>query len=219
MKTRAPSPALVISIIALVVACSATAYAATIITSSSQIKRGVVTGSDIKNRTVKGGDIGKSTIQTTNLSKSALKRIDGGAGGGGAESAVEVTRKSGPENQPGNQNIKVVEMTLPKGAYVITAKVTQQAFPTTGLLQLNVSVALGHCKLDAAGDVDDSLEFVAANQRSTSGQHYMQMTRTLADNSVIQIICDAGITWRASNASIIAMKFGSVNKTNVPDTP
>ncbi len=218
MKIRWPSPALVVSTIALVVACTATAYAATVIKSSSQIKNGAVTGSDIKNRSVKGGDIAKSTIQTTNLSKSTLKRIDGGGTGGrGAESAIEVTRKSGPENQPGNQNIKVVEMTIPAGAYVITAKMTQQAFPPGGLLpNPNVSIALGHCKLDAGGDVDDSLELVAANNRGASGQHYMQMTRTVGGPTVVQLICDAGITWRGSNSTIIATKMGSVNKTNVP---
>lgn len=215
MKTRVPSPALVISIIALVVACTATAYAATVITRSSQIKNGVVTGADIKNRSIKGGDIRKSTIQTNNLSKSTLKRIDGG--GGGNESAIEVTRKSGPENQPAHQNIKVVEMSVPAaGAYVISAKTTQQAFPPGGVLPPPVSVALGQCKLDAAGDVDVSLELIAANQLSAAGQHYMQMTRTLGAGSVIAIICDSSRPWRTSNTSIIAHKVGSVKKTDLP---
>lgn len=217
MKIRWPSPALVISIIALVVACTATAYAATVITSSSQIKNGVITGADIKNRSIRGGDIAKKTIQTSNLSKSTLRRIDGGGSSSGNDSAVEVTRKSGPENQPGFQNIPVVAMTLGAGAYIITAKVTQQAFPNTGLLaQPGVSIALGHCKLDAAGDVDDSLELIAANQRAAAATHYMQVTRTLGAGSVVQIICDSGLTWRASNATIIAQKVGSVKKTDSP---
>jgi hypothetical protein len=216
MKNRVPSPALVISIISLVVACSATGYAATVISNSSQVKRGAINGTDIKNKSVKGGDIGSKTIQSSNLSKSALKSL-GGGGGGGNDSAIEVTRKSGPENQPGNQNIKVVDMTLGAGAYIITAKVTQQAFPNTGLLaQPGVSIALGHCKLDAAGDVDDSLELIAANQRSAAATHVMQVTRTLGAGSVVQIICDAGLTWRTSNATIIAQKVGSVTKTDSP---
>jgi hypothetical protein len=219
MKTRAPSPALFISIIALVVACSATAYAATVITKSSQIKNGVVTGLDIKNKSVKGGDIAKGTIQTTNLSKSTLKRIDGGGGGAaGSAAAYEVTRKSGPENQPANQTIKVVEMTVPAGAYVITASLTQQAFPATGILSPPVQVALGHCRLDAAGDVDDSLELIAAVQRSAAGQHSMQLTRTFGSNGTISIVCDSTIVWRGSNASIIATKVASVKKTDVPDS-
>ncbi|MDX6690073.1 MAG: hypothetical protein QOG15_1530 [Solirubrobacteraceae bacterium] len=201
MQTRAPSPALVISIIALVVACSATAYAATRITSSSQIKNGIITGKDIKNRSIKGVDIAKGVISS-------------GSGGGGAQSAIEITRKVGPTNQPANQNIKVVDLSVPAGAYVISAKTTQQAFPPTGILGQPVTVGLGHCKLDAAGDVDDSTETVAANQRSASGQHYMQMTRTFGATSTVSLICDAGVEWNTTNSSIIAEKVGSVSKTN-----
>jgi hypothetical protein len=218
MKIRVPSPALVISTIALVVACTATAYAATRITSTSQIKAGAVTGSDIKNRSITGGDIARKTVQTNNLSKSTLKLINGGAAGN--ESAIEVSRKSGPENQPANQNIKVVSMTIPAGAYVLTASVTQQAFPDTGLFAVpEVRVGLGHCRLDAGGDVADSLVVVAASQKAASGQHYMQLTRTVGGNTVVQIICDAGVTWRTSNATIIAHKVGSVKKIDVPANP
>jgi hypothetical protein len=212
MKTRAPSPALVISIIALVVACSATAYAATRVTSSSQIKNGIITGKDIKNKSIKSVDIAKNTITSANLSKS----LQSGGGGGGAQSAIEVTRKVGPLNQPANQNIKVVDMTVPAGAYVIIAKTTQQAFPPTGILGQPVQVGLGHCKLDAAGDVDDSTETVAAVQRSASGQHKLQMTRTFGGSSNISLICDAGVVWNVTNSSIIAIKVGSVSKTDVP---
>lgn len=211
MKTRLPSPALVISIIALVVACTATAYAATVISSSSQIKNGAVKGVDIKNRTIKGRDIAKRTITPTNLSKSTLKRIDTA---GGNATGIEVVRKAGPENQPPQQNIKVLEMTVPAGAYIVSAKVTQQGFPPTGpFLPPPVLVALGHCKLDAAGYVDDSLAVVAASQRSASGQHKMQTTVTVGANAKLAIICDSTITWRTSNASIIANRVGSVMKS------
>ena len=51
MKLRRPSPALVISCVALAVACTGTAVAATVITSSGQIKNGAVSGADIRNGT------------------------------------------------------------------------------------------------------------------------------------------------------------------------
>jgi hypothetical protein len=214
MKNRVPSPALVVSIIALVVACTATAYAATVITNSGQIRRGVVNGTDIKNRSIRGGDIAKNTIQTGNLSKSLQTRVAGGSGGTTTD-VTELIRKSGPENQAANQNIRVAQMSVPSaGAYVITAKITQQAFPPTGLLAGNGPV-YGHCRLDAAGVADDSYETIAAQQLSAAGQHHMQMTRTLGAGSVIQVICDSGIVWRGSNTSIIAMKVGSVRATNV----
>ena len=76
-----------ISFIALVVALSATAYAATRITKSSQIKNGIVTSADIKNK----------TIGTIDLSKSTLKRIDGGSAST-STTASEGVRKVGPLN-------------------------------------------------------------------------------------------------------------------------
>jgi len=215
MKTRAPSPALVISFIALLVAFTATAYAATKITKSSQIKNGIVSSSDIKNKTIKGKDIAKSTIDTTNLSKSTLKRIDKGPTG--SESAVEVKRSNGPQNQPPNQGIKVLDETVPAGAYIVTAKVIQSAFPAGGLLTPQVVAAPGHCKLDAAGSVDDSSALVAASNVSVPGVHVMQITRTFSGSSNIALICDAGLPWSAKFATIIAHKVGTVSDSTVPN--
>ncbi len=67
MKLRRPSPALVISCIALVVACTGTAVGATLITSSSQIKNGAVTSGDIKNGSVQGADLKDGTITANKL--------------------------------------------------------------------------------------------------------------------------------------------------------
>ena len=58
MKLRRPSPALVISIAALVAACAGSAVAATVITSAQ-----------IKNETIQNQDIKKGTIQSGRLSK------------------------------------------------------------------------------------------------------------------------------------------------------
>lgn len=229
MNTRVPSPALVISVIAFVVACSATAYAATRITKSSQIKNGIVTGRDIKNRSiksvdikngsVKGADIAKDTIKLSNLSNGALRAIAKAAGsGGGGGAASEVSRASGPDNQPPGVS-KVLEMTVPPGSYVISAKVVQQAFPKTGLLSASVPIALGHCKLTgAAGVDDDSFVPVAVNNRASPTAHKLQTVATITANSVIRVNCDANaftqdVPWSASNSSIIALKVGSVRKT------
>jgi len=221
MKLRVPSPALVISIIAFVAACSATAYAATRITKSSQIKNGIVTGSDIKNRTIRGTDIKKRAIKLNNLSAGTLNRIDRATGNGGGGSAIEVSRANGPDNQPPATVIKVLEMTVPPGSYVISAKVVQQAFPRNVLLS-SVPVALGHCKLTgAAGVDDDSFVPVAVNSRASPTAHKMQTVTTLAASSVIRVNCDANgfsqvVPWSASNSSIIATRVGAISKTNLP---
>ncbi len=209
MKSRAPSPALVISFVALFVALSATAFAATRITSSAQIKRGVVTSSDIKNRTIKGADIASNTITTRNISRGTQNALTANSNA----SAAEIVRKDGPNNAPANQTIKVIETTIPAGAYVISATLTQQAFPPTGLLVQPVEVALGHCRLDAGGDVDDSLELIALSQRSGAGRHKLQLTRTVAGPTNVNVTCDSTVLWRASNSSIIAHKVGQVTKS------
>jgi hypothetical protein len=217
MKKRVPSPALVISFIALVVALSATAYAATSISSSKQIKNNIITGSDIKNRSISGTDLKKDTVKVNNLAKSTLKRIDGGPTGG--PTVTEVTRE-GPKNvAPQNKNVEVVSMTLPKGSYVIQAKVIQRALPppTNQLLQPNIPVATGNCKLDAAGDIDDSVETIVVDSRSATGAHVLQITRGLGNNSVIKVTCDSNYRWSAAFVSLIAQRVGSVSKTDVPE--
>ena len=108
MKLRRPSPALVISTIALVVACAGSAYAATVITSSNQIRNGVVQSSDIRNGTVQNVDIRRSTITETRLSKGLLRRIDGGSPAASGNSiAYEARRSGGPEGQPANVVVRV----------------------------------------------------------------------------------------------------------------
>lgn len=95
MKLRRPSPALVISCIALVVACTGTAYAATIITSSAQIKNGAVTGADIRKGTIRSTDIAEGTILQNRLSKGVVRKLNGAAGG--PSTAYHTIRRAGPE--------------------------------------------------------------------------------------------------------------------------
>src|SRR3978361_1860143 len=96
MKLRRPSPALVISIAALVVACTGTAVAASIITSSAQIKNGIVTGADLKSGTVETANTKAGTLTQARLSKGVRKKLDSGS-----DTVVyEAIRHTGPENQP-----------------------------------------------------------------------------------------------------------------------
>jgi len=223
MKLRVPSPALVISIIALVVACTATAYAATKVTSSGQIKNNIIKSADIKNKTITNKDIKKSTILATNLSKSTLRRIDSGGSTStdkaDTATALEITRE-GPKNvAPANKNFKVIELTVPKGAYIINGKIIQRALPiSTAILQPTVPLVLGNCKLDAGGDIDDSVEVIGIDSKAAAGNHSLQITRTFAGESTIALKCDSTRTWSASFVSLIAHRVGGgVNKTDIPE--
>lgn len=212
MKLRASSPALVISFIALVVALSATAYAATSITRSSQIKNGIITGADIKNNTVASVDIKNGTIATKDLSKSTLKRIDGVGGSSSNAAAIEGIRRVGPLSQPANQLIKVTSMTIPAGAYVITAKTTIQGQVVPNAI---VPVATATCKLDAAGDEDQGDGVIAVFNGGAPGTIYMQTVRTVGGSATITLTCASKISWSAVNTSIIAHRVSSTTKTEL----
>jgi hypothetical protein len=215
MKLRTPSPALAISIIALCVALGGSAYAATVVTSK-----------EIRNGTIQNVDIKKGTIQSTRLSaglQNVLKKGSslGGSsvGGGGARVAYEAIRKAGPENQPPEQVITAATLTVPAGAYVITANTVMTAFTgTTNILEAlfgtNGSQS-GTCTLDAAGVDAKALQTIAVNDRQTPATLGMQLTRTVATPMDIKLQCSAAIPWRLSETSLIATKVDSLTLTEV----
>ncbi|MEY2517374.1 MAG: hypothetical protein QOJ89_4732, partial [bacterium] len=122
MKLRRPSPAIVISIAALVAACAGSAVAATVIT-GSQIKDGTIQSRDIKMGTIQSGRLSKG-VQNLIFSK---KTTAGSTG----KIAYEQVRKAGPENVPAGVMTRVTSMTVPAGAYVATANTVVTAFTGT----------------------------------------------------------------------------------------
>src|SRR5436305_14139251 len=63
LRPRRPSPAMIVAVIAVIVACSGTAVAAgVLITSSSQLRNGVVTGSKFANRAITGKDVQRGSL-------------------------------------------------------------------------------------------------------------------------------------------------------------
>jgi hypothetical protein len=216
MKLRTPSPALVISIVALCVALGGSAYAATQISSK-----------EIRNGTIQNVDIKKGTIQSNRLSsglQNVLKKGSslGGSSVSGSSSgavATEAIRKSGPENQPPGQLITVASMTIPPGAYVITANTVMTAFTgTTNILEAlfgsNGSRG-GTCTLEAAGVDAVAYQTIAVNDRQTPATLGMQLTRTVAAPSNVRLMCAGDIPWRTSETSIIATRVDSVTVSEV----
>jgi hypothetical protein len=213
MKLRTPSPALVISIVALCVALGGSAYAATVIT-SKQIKNGTIQNIDVK----------KGTLQSSTFSSGLQKLLKAKAGNTassttGGKIAYEAIRKAGPENQPANQIVTVATLTVPAGAYVITANTVMTAFtgstnPLEALFGTNGSLT-GTCTLDAAGVMDTSLQTIVVDNRQTPATLGMQETRTVGAPSDIKLNCSATIPWRLSETSIIASKVDSISLTEV----
>ncbi|MDP2709824.1 MAG: hypothetical protein Q8O56_01275 [Solirubrobacteraceae bacterium] len=211
MKLRPPSPALLISIIALVVACTGSAVAATMITSK-----------DIRNGTIQGVDIKNGTITSNKLSKGSQNLLFGRRGAApaaGGEAVYEAVRKAGPEGQPANVITKVAGVTVPAGAYVVQASTVMTAFagptdPIAALIGANGSLG-GTCTLDTGGPTHSSLGTIVVNDRQTPTTLSTQMTRTVNESTEFFLQCSANAPWRASETSIIATKVGSINLTEV----
>ena len=206
MKLRRPSPALVISIVALVAACAGSAVAATTIT-SKMIRNGTIQNADIKNDTIQSGKLSKGV-------QNILKRKPKATA---TKVAYEHVRKSGPENQPVNVLSRVTSMKVPAGAYVVTANTIMTAFtdttnPLEALFNTNSSVG-GACSLEMGGVEAAALQTIAINDRQTPATLGMQLTRTVGAETEILLKCTGGLPWRASETSIIATRVDSITQT------
>lgn len=219
MKLRRPSPALVISCIALVVACTGTAVAATIITSSKQVKNNTLLSADIKDGSIQGRDIKNGTITTNKFRRGAapVTGSSAGGGGGGGGTVYHAIRKAGPENQPQGVGVTVASLSVPPGAYVVTASTVMTALPgPQNPLLPERSSPEGRCRLDLAGDATESFQNVLVESKTAPATLYMQGTRTVGAPSEFVLTCGAGSPFRLSETSIIATAVGTIVPTAIP---
>ena len=209
MKLRPPSPALAVSIIAVVIACTGSAVAATVIT-SKQIRNGTIQNADIKDGTILSKKLSKGT-------QDLIKKKAGAAPTG--RIAHEVIRKSGPEGVPANVITRVATLTVPAGAYSVQANMVMTAFagptaPLEALLGANGSLS-GTCSLNAGGPTHSSTGTVVVNDRQTPTTLSMQLTRTVGAPTEFALDCSSTAPWRGSETSIIATSVDSVSLTEV----
>ena len=211
MKLRPPSPALAISIIALVIACTGSAVAATLIT-SKQLSNGTILGVDIKNGTILSKKLSKGT-------QDLLKKRSSGTAAPTGRIAYEALRKAGPEGAPAHVLTRVATLTVPAGAYSVQANMVMTASagttnPIEGLLGANGSLG-GTCVLDTGGPKHASTGTIVVNDRQTPTTLSMQLTRTVGAPTDFTLTCIANAPWRASETSIIATTVDNVTLTEV----
>jgi hypothetical protein len=220
---RRPSPALVVSIVALVMATAGTAAAAKVlITSSSQIKKGAVNGGDIADGSVSNRDLKKEAVDAPAIRAGAVTTDKLAAGIRQAVSDAELSafesfRKAGPESQEAAKLARVMTLrNLPPGVYALFAKtVLTLESNDAGLLGEGRS-ASGHCVLDASGDRDESRALLGSPGSGSPGHLQLQITRTFSTTSEVTLDCEAGPgPWRASDSSIVALKVAKAPRTPV----
>ncbi|MCW2968036.1 MAG: hypothetical protein JWM71_1808 [Solirubrobacteraceae bacterium] len=219
MFTRRPSPALVISIVALIVALSGTAVAAShlLITSSSQVKNRSLTGLDIRKGSITGTEIKKGS-----LSASVLKKgVSGSSVSGGSASgvqALEAFRKTGPVAANGGK-LTVATLSLQPGAYVIMAKEVMTADLSDPNLINTVfkdnKTVIADCSLDVGGDGDFASGTIQSPGSDAPVSLNMQVTRTLGAATTATLTCETGanLPWHGGDASIIAVPVASISRT------
>jgi hypothetical protein len=221
LASRRPSPAMVVSIIALVVACAGTATAARLlITSPAQVKSNVLSGRHIKNASLTGADIKSASITSKQIRKSSLRSLADSAGRTPGTSAQEVVRKMGPSGQKANTAARVLTLSgLAPGTYAIFAKASMTSnVSDLGLLNELVKqpkTAAGRCRLNAAGDEDSSVHPLATPYSNLTTTFNMHMTRTLASAGDVFVQCEAPIEWGASDSSIVAIRLASSERGEV----
>jgi hypothetical protein len=219
---RRPSPATLISLLALVISMAGTATAAVVISNSSQIKNGVVTGSDLKDASVSGKDLKANAVDSDKIRNGSLGADDFQAGARAAlqaaeTQALEAFRKSGPEGQPKAKVSRVATLNnVPAGTYAIIAKTVITPNPPEGGLLNQGATISGHCVLDASGDKDESRALLGTPGALSPGVIFTQITRSFSSTGVVALDCDvAETTWRASDTSIIAVRVGRAPRSPV----
>jgi hypothetical protein len=225
MRITRPTPAMVVAIIALIVACAGTATAAGIvlIKSSAQVKAGALNGSDLKSKTltnrnladgaVNGRTIKNGTVGSEDLS-SGVKSALAAQGFTGTESV----RRDGPTVSNGGSQ-KVATLTgLAPGTYALFAKtVISPTNPSGGLLGellKNNKNGSARCTLDGAGDSDEAVVPIGAPFALYANTLNLQLTRTLSAASDIVLTCDANVAWKAGNTSIVALKLAGSTRVD-----
>jgi Collagen triple helix repeat (20 copies) len=95
-----PSPAIVLSIVAVVLAMSGSAFAARTLITGKDVKDGSLTGADVKNGSLSLADIGKSSRDRLTGAKGD-KGATGPQGAAGAQGATGPQGAAGPQGPPG----------------------------------------------------------------------------------------------------------------------
>jgi hypothetical protein len=195
-----PSPSLVVAILALVLALTGTAFAATkvLIHNSKQIATGAIKGSDIADHTITVRDLHPDAVP----------------------SATEAARKKTGVFHPGEQ--RIATLTLQPGVYAVFAKTTigppgeYDPGLLGALLKDPKTGGAALCRLNAAGDEDVAIGTVQTPGTAGPVTLQMQLTRTLDKPGDATLSCHVGdVDWQASDTSIIAMKLARSSRSDV----
>ncbi len=190
-----PSPALIVALVALVVACAGSATAASLIT-GKQIKKNTVTSKQIKNRTLRAKD----------LHTSAAKTLEGPKGDPGAPGPVgqvgpsDVYSARATTSTAAN-NTAVLSLNVPAGSYLVTAK-AMLLYDDAG-----PSLSEFECRLGTGAVSDRSRSTMSPFNRDTVP---FQLTFQSAGTARISLVCD-GVNIKVEDRAISAVRVRALH--------
>jgi hypothetical protein len=214
-RLRAPSPALVISLIALFVALGGTTYAAT---------TALINGSQIK----------PHSIAKNRLTSKAVKQLKGNRGAQGATGATGAQGLQGIQGARGPSDVYEVELSattastaagatrtltlssLPAGAYTIYGKAS--------IAPLGTAASSSFCTLTAGSDYDTSFNPVRTDNNWIKAIP-TQLTHTFSSTGSVTMTCEVfSDAWKLGGSSgsgttrIIAVAAGAQHKSSAAAT-
>lgn len=165
-RTRRPSPALAISLIALFVALGGTGYAAVTINGKNlknksvagkKLKNKTVTGGKIKNKTITGGKLADNTLSGTQINEASLGTVpsadkaNSATNATNAANAVNATNAANAANAgnvAGRQRAGLKRVAATAG---INADSARAAAPEINLFTAGPFTVYGKCITDSSG--------------------------------------------------------------------
>ena len=214
-RVSRPSPAMIVAIVALFVACAGTAAAAGVfIKSSTQLGPNVVTSRSIKDHSVQATDIKAKTITGAQIKGGSIdpSKIAGAAGA--TPPGFEVFNHLGPLVNNGFATVATMKALGPGPWAIFANTVITRQENNTSLLQVG-QTANAHCVLSAQGDTTEAGGPISGNYSATEADLHLQITRTFSTPSDVTLTCDAPVAWKAGGTSIIAIKLSSATRTEV----
>jgi hypothetical protein len=222
---RRPSPALVISIIALAVACTGTAVAipGSDRVGAGDIRAGAVRSSEVENRSLRGLDVRLQTIGTAQLADRAVTNPkladdavetatvadDSLTGADISESTLSVGQAFGAYHRPNIElpasgaYVRVLDLPLPPGYYLLIGKL---------VVVPEKSGAVSHalCELRAGGNLLDNSSWYQLANRPAHATTVLTSLYTSPDASSIASI-DCGRGTRVQHLKLEALSVASVD--------
>lgn len=228
-RRRRPQPATVISSIALFVALSGTATAATLLTGAN-IKNNSLTGADVKSSSLTGSDIKNKSLGASDLSASAIKSLKsagpagpagpagapGPQGAPGAGGPTGLTGETGQQGPPGPSGIlkiyraSLASLNLPANTetQVLAKVVPVGTYLVTGKLTLTTfNDDIIQCDLMAGNTTVDSTQVRPAASASARTPVILHAATTAGPASQLRIVCGTGT---------LANGAGQVKLTAIP---